>query len=87
MNDNIANLILEKVNRIDDRVAAVEGRLGGIETDLKTIKDAVRRIDGRQAAMDHYMAGFNAEQRWQNEEMEDLKRRLDNLERPAGPQS
>ena len=80
MNDNVANLILKKVNRIDDR-------LSGLESDVKMIKDAARRIDGRQAAMDHYMAGFNAEQRWQNDEMDEMKRRMDVLESQPEPES
>jgi hypothetical protein len=73
MNDNVANLILEKVNRIDERLSRVE-------TDLSIVKESVRRIDGRLVAMDHYMAGFNAEQRWQNDELDHLKGRIERLE-------
>lgn len=45
-----------------------------IQADISVLKEAVRRIDARMASMDHHMAGFYSEQRWQNDELDNIKR-------------
>jgi len=65
---------------------SIQADLHGLKGDVSVLKEAVRRIDGRLAAMDHYMAGFNAEQRWQNEELDYVKDRIDKLEDDPAPE-
>ena len=61
----------------------VQSDTSALKSDVSVLKESVRRIDGRLAAMDHYMAGFNAEQRWQNDELDHIKDRITTLEEPA----
>ena len=51
-----------------------------VQSDMSVLKEAVSRIDARIASMDHHMAGFYSEQRWQNDELDNLKGRIEALE-------
>lgn len=56
-----------------------------IQADISVLKEAVRRIDARMASMDHHMAGFYSEQRWQNDELDNLKGRIESVEEKDKP--
>jgi len=56
-----------------------------IQTDISVLKEAVRRIDARMASMDHHMAGFYSEQRWQNDELDNIKGRIEAIEEKNKP--
>ena len=56
-----------------------------IQADISVLKEAVRRIDARMASMDHHMAGFYSEQRWQNDELDNLKGRIEAVEEKDKP--
>lgn len=84
MNANVANLILEKVNRIDGRLFSIEESIASLKSDVSILKESVRRIDSRVASMDSHLAGFHAKSRWQTDEIDDLRGRVEALERPDG---
>jgi hypothetical protein len=44
------------------------------------MKESIRRIDARIAYMDSYLAGIHSQLRWQNDEMDDLRGRIEALE-------
>ena len=54
--------------------------LKAIQGDIGVLKESVRRIDARVGSMDHHLAGFYSEQRWQNDEIDTLRGRLEALE-------
>ncbi len=51
-----------------------------VQADMAVLKESVRRIDARIASMDHHLAGFYSEQRWQNDELDNMRGRLETLE-------
>jgi len=55
--------------------------LRGIQTDVSLLKRAVQRLDGRIASLDSHMAGFHQSDRTQNDELDDLRGRIEALER------
>ncbi len=63
-------------DKIDDIVIPI---LRNLQSDMGVVKASIRRIDARMAAMDHHMAGFYSEQRWQNGELDYLKERIEEL--------
>ena len=54
--------------------------LKSVQGDISVLKESVRRIDARIASMDHHLAGFYSEQRWQNDELDNLRGRVEALE-------
>lgn len=54
--------------------------LKSVQADISVLKESVRRIDARMASMDHHLAGFYSEQRWQNGELDNLRGRVEALE-------
>ena len=58
-----------------------------LKEDVAVLKESVRRIDGRLSSMDHYMAGFYSEQRWQNDEIDALRGRIEHLEDRPDPEN
>jgi hypothetical protein len=51
-----------------------------VQGDISVLKESVRRIDARIASMDHHLAGFYSEQRWQNDEIDNLRGRVEAIE-------
>lgn len=54
--------------------------LKSLQGDISILKESVRRIDARIASMDHHLAGFYSEQRWQNDEIDNLRGRVEAIE-------
>lgn len=71
-------------SQIEDIVIPI---LRNMQSDIATLKESVRRIDGRLTSMDHHLAGFYSEQRWQNDEIDTLRGRLEDLENQPDPNS
>ena len=71
-------------DKIDDIVIPIlrnlQSDVSELKSDVSVLKESVRRIDSRMSSMDHYMAGFYAEERWQNDELDHLKDRLNALD-------
>lgn len=54
--------------------------LQNIQSDISVLKESVQRIDSRLGAMDHHLAGFYTEQRYQNDELDNHRGRLEAIE-------
>ena len=76
VDENISNIILERVNRIGEQLKSLDE----IRSDVAVLKESVRRIDARIAYMDSYLAGIHSQLRWQNDEMDELRGRVEALE-------
>jgi hypothetical protein len=57
VDENISNIILERVNRIGERLKSLDE----IRSDVAVLKESVRRIDARIAYMDSYLAGVHSQ--------------------------
>lgn len=77
---NIEDFTREYLRRIDRKQDRAGERLDALEQDLSVLKEAVRRIDARVASMDSHMAGFYSATRWQTDEIDALKGRIEALE-------
>jgi hypothetical protein len=56
VDENISNIILERVNRIGERLTSLDE----IRSDVAVLKESVRRIDARIAYMVLIWRGFTA---------------------------
>lgn len=77
---NIEDFTREYLRRIDRKLDRAGNRLDAVEQDVSILKEAVRRIDARVASMDSHMAGFYSATRWQTDEIDALKGRVETLE-------
>lgn len=78
--DNLSNIILERLNRMDDRLKNIEQDASTIKTDMTIVKEAVRRLDMRMSSMDSYMSGFHSQLQWQTDEIDALRGRVEKVE-------
>lgn len=66
-------------DQINDIVIPV---LREIQKDISVLKESVRRIDTRIGTMDNYMAGFHNNLNWHGTDLEELRGRIEALEKP-----
>jgi hypothetical protein len=59
--------------------------LRALQADVAVLKESVRRIDGRFASIDSLVAGIYSTTRWQSDELDDHRSRLQNLEDKNNP--
>jgi len=71
----------------DDTKDIVIPILRNLQTDMSMLKEAVRRIDARIGTMESYMAGFHNSLRWQGDELDTQRGRLEALEEKLRPQT
>lgn len=79
--DNIEDFTREYLRRANEKLDSLAQRADVVARDVSTLKETVRRIDSRLAAMDSHMAGFYSTARWQSDEIDALKGRLEALEK------
>ena len=88
--EKITHILLERMNRMEktlrEDTSSVKEDIETLKKDVGILKESVQRIDARMSSMDHYMAGFYTEQRWHNDETDDIKRRLFKLEKTDNPE-
>lgn len=78
MNADVANLILEKVNRIESDVS-------GIKADISMLKESVRRIDSRIGSIEQIMSGFHTRLQIQSDDIDGLRGRMEHVEDQLKP--
>ena len=64
-------------DKIDDVLLPI---LKNIQADMSMLKESVRRIDSRIGTMESYMAGFHSSLRWQGDELDTQRGRIEALE-------
>ena len=71
-------------DKIDDIVIPIlrniQGDVAVLKADVSVLKEAVRRIDSRISTVDSFMAGFHGSLRWQGDELDHLRGRIERLE-------
>ncbi|MCB9983842.1 MAG: hypothetical protein H6861_09270 [Rhodospirillales bacterium] len=70
MSDDVVNIVNERLNRMEKFMRKEFG----------VMKEAIRRIDARMSHVDSYLAGLHSQTRWQQDELDDHRGRLEHLE-------
>jgi len=81
MTDKIDDIVIPILRNLQTDIGELKSDVSVLKEDVSILKESVRRIDSRMSSMDHYMAGFYSEQRWQNDEIDYIKGRLHTLEK------
>ncbi len=76
--ENISNLILERLYRIDKKLE----KLDSLEQDMAMVKDSLAKTHMHLTHMDSYMAGFYSNLRYPGVEIDELKARVEFLGKP-----
>jgi chromosome segregation ATPase len=79
-NDKITDIVIPTLQNIQAELAGLKSDAGELKRDMGVMKESIRRIDARIAYMDSYLAGIHSQLRWQNDEMDDLRGRIEALE-------
>ena len=72
---------------MSDRDDIILPILKNIQADISVLKESVRRIDSRIGTMESYMAGFHNSLRWQGDELDTQRGRIEALEDKDKPDS
>ena len=62
---------------------SIQTDLASVKSDVSILKKAVTRLDHRTASMDAHLAGFYSSMRMNNDDMDDIRGRIEALERKA----
>lgn len=73
MSDQITDIVVPILRGLQSDV-------GSLKSDMAMLKESVRRIDSRIGAMESYMAGFHNSLRWQGDELDTQRGRIESLE-------
>ena len=82
--DNISNIILERLNRMEDRLS---GDIAVLRSDMSVVKEAIRRLDTRLEAIENHVAGLFATSRHFSDELDELRGRIEHLEDNPPPEN
>lgn len=73
MNDKIDDIVVPILRNIQEDVSTMKA-------DVSVLKESVRRIDARLGTMDYHQAAFHAGMKWQSDELDVLRGRIEALE-------
>ena len=85
MGDKIDDIVVPILRNIQGDVATLKADVSVLKADVSILKEAVRRIDSRIGTMESFMAGFHGSLRWQGDELDHLRGRIERLEDKNNP--
>jgi len=74
------SLTLTILKNIQSDMSTLKSDISTLKSDMSMVKEAVRRMDARVASLDSYMGGFYSSLRWQSDELDNHRGRIEGLE-------
>ena len=80
MSDQIKDIVIPILKNLQTDMAVMK-------SDVAVLKESVKRIDARISTMESFMAGFHSSLRWQGDELDNQRGRIEALESPVKPET